>query len=76
MVMLLAACFIVTDPVTGCLSNRGRFLFAAGAGALVVLLGPGRLMPETVPFAVLLMNCAAGWIDQWTRPARAGTGLA
>lgn len=72
--LTMAACFIVTDPVTGCLSNRGRFVFAAGAGALVILLGPGRRVPETLPFAILLMNFAAGWIDRWTRPDRTGAG--
>lgn len=66
--LLLASFFIVTDPVTGCLSGRGRALFGIGAGALLVLLGGGGHVADSLPFAILLMNCAASWIDGKTRP--------
>ena len=70
--LLLAAFFIVTDPVTGCLSPRGRIFFGAGAGLLTVLLTRWASTPDGLPFAVLLMNCAAPWLDGHTRPARHG----
>lgn len=68
--VVLAAFFIVTDPVTGCLSPRGRLAFGLGAGVLTSLLAPGPGSADGLPFAVLLMNCLAPWIDRHTRPAR------
>lgn len=68
--VVLAAFFVVTDPVTGCLSPRGRLLFGLGAGVLTSLLAPGPGSADGLPFAVLLMNCLAPWIDHHTRPAR------
>ena len=68
--LMLAAFFIVTDPVTGCMSPRGRLFFGAGAGLLTVLLTRFGSAPDGLPFAVLLMNCAVPWIDRHTRPAR------
>lgn len=73
--LLFAAIFIVTDPVTGCLSGRGRALFGIGAGALLVLLGGMGHVADSLPFAVLLMNCAAPWIDTKTRPIPVHAGL-
>lgn len=67
---VLAAFFIVTDPVTGCLSTRGRICFGAGAGLLTVVLSRAGGVADGLPFAVLLMNCAAPWLDAHTRPVR------
>lgn len=74
--LLFAAIFIVTDPVTGCLSGPGRALFGIGAGAMLVLLGGKGHVADSLPFAVLLMNCAAPWIDGKTRPTPAIAGVA
>jgi len=68
--LMLAAFFIVTDPVTGCMSPRGRVLFGAGAGLLTVLLTRFGATADGLPFAVLSMNIAAPWIDRHTRPMR------
>lgn len=68
--LVLAAFFIVTDPVTGCLSARGRLAFGAGAGVLTVVFSRAGDAATGLPFAVLAMNCAASWIDRHTRPAR------
>lgn len=68
--VVLAAFFIVTDPVTGCLSTRGRIAFGAGAGALTVVFSRSGDAATGLPFAVLAMNCAASWIDRHTRPRR------
>lgn len=70
--LMLAAFFIVTDPVTGCAYPRGRLLFGAGVGVLTVLIRRWSSHPEGLAFAVLLMNGAAAWIDLHTRPAIAG----
>lgn len=73
--IVLAAFFIVTDPVTGCMSPRGRLLFGAGAGFLTVLLTGIGGVADGLPFAVLSMNAAAPWIDQHTRPSRERQGF-
>ncbi len=73
--LMLAAFFIVTDPVTGCLSPRGRIFFGAGAGLLAVLLTHFGPAADGLPFAILSMNIAAPWIDRRTRPIRRQQGM-
>lgn len=70
--LLLAAFFIATDPVTGCTTPRGRLLFGAGVAVLTLAIRRWGLYPDGVAFAILLMNCAAPWIDLHTRPRRYG----
>lgn len=70
---VFAACYIVTDPVSGCASPRGRLLFGLGAGVLTVLIRSFGIWPDGVAFAVLLMNGAAPLIDRCTRPRVYGT---
>jgi electron transport complex protein RnfD len=64
---LLAAFFIVTDPVTGCITARGRLVFGAGVGAVGTAIGCWRHDPHGFAFAVLLMNCLVPWIDRHSR---------
>jgi electron transport complex protein RnfD len=72
--VMLGAFFIVTDPVSGASTGRGRFLFGLGAGLLTVLIRALGGYPDGVAFAVLLMNLCAPLIDTWTRPRVYGTG--
>ena len=66
--LMLAAFFIATDPVTGCTTPRGQLLFGFGVAALALAIRHWGAYPDGVAFAVLLMNCAAPWIDLHTRP--------
>jgi electron transport complex protein RnfD len=66
--LVLAAFFIATDPVTGCTTPRGRWIFGAGVALLTLAIRRWGAYPDGVAFAVLLMNCAAPWIDLHTRP--------
>ena len=68
--LALAAFFIASDPVTGCVTPRGRWVFGFGAGLLIVLLQRVGASVGSLPFAVLLMNCAAPWIDAHAQPRR------
>lgn len=72
--LVLAAFFIVTDPVTGSMSPRGRLLCGLGAGLLTVLLTRVGGATDGLPFAVLTMNIAAPWLDRHTRPIRGPQG--
>lgn len=65
---LLGAFFIVTDPVSGCSSRRGKVIFAAGVGLLVYIIRTWGNYPDGVAFAVLLMNMAAPMLDYYTVP--------
>lgn len=69
--VLLGAFFVATDPVSGCAHLRARVLFGLGAGLLIFLIDRGR-SGLGLPFAILLMNFAAPWLDQFVAPARPG----
>lgn len=69
---MLGAFFIVTEPVSGAASPRGRLVFGIGVGVLVYVIRAFGGYPDAVAFAVLLMNAAAPAIDAWTRPRTYG----
>jgi electron transport complex protein RnfD len=66
--IILAAFFIATDPVSGCVSSKGRLIFGAGVGIITLVIRRWGGYPDGVAFAVLLMNMAAPLIDRYTRP--------
>tara|TARA_R110000737_G_scaffold3578_2_gene12149 strand:- start:23132 stop:24205 length:1074 start_codon:yes stop_codon:yes gene_type:complete len=72
---MLGAFFILTDPVSGATSVKGRLVFGALAGLLVYLIRKFGGYPDAVAFAVLLCNMAAPLIDQYTRPRTYGHNL-
>jgi len=61
---MLGAFFIATDPVSAAASNRGRLIYATGAGLLVYLIRTFGAFPDAVAFAVLLMNCTVPALDR------------
>lgn len=69
---MFGAFFIVTDPVSSAVSNRGRLIYGAGIGVLVFLIRSYGDYPDAVAFAVLLMNFAAPLIDYYTQPRTYG----
>ena len=69
---LLAAFFIVTDPVSGPTSARGQLIFGFGVGLLIYVIRVFGGYPDAAAFAVLLMNIAVPLIDQLTRPPAFG----
>ncbi|WP_448212194.1 electron transport complex subunit RsxD [Colwellia sp. MEBiC06753] len=72
---MLGAFFILTDPVSGATSVKGRLVFGALAGLLVFLIRKFGGYPDAVAFAVLLCNMAAPLIDVYTRPRTFGHKL-
>lgn len=68
--LVLAAFFVASDPVSGCVTPRGRWIFGSGVGLSMVLLQRFGSFAGAVPFAVLLMNGAAPWIDTHAPPRR------
>ncbi|MGB4812839.1 MAG: electron transport complex subunit RsxD [Methylophilaceae bacterium] len=65
---LLAAFFIITDPISGPTTPRGKLYFAAGAGTLTYLIRIYGGYPDGVAFSVLLMNMCVPLIDALTQP--------
>ena len=66
---MLGAFFIVTDPVSGCTTPRGKLIFGLAAGALAYLIRVFGGYPDGVAFAVLLLNICVPLIDMYTQPA-------
>jgi electron transport complex protein RnfD len=69
---MLGAFFIITDPVSSAVSNRGRIIYGAGIGILIYIIRVWGNYPDAVAFAVLLMNFAAPFIDYYTIPRTYG----
>lgn len=69
---MFGAFFIVTDPVSSAVSNRGRLVYGALIGALIYIIRVRGNYPDAVAFAVLIMNFAAPFIDHYTQPRTYG----
>ncbi|GIR91638.1 MAG: hypothetical protein CM15mP92_1020 [Halieaceae bacterium] len=71
---MFAAFFIITDPVSSAVSNKGRLIFGALIGVLIYLIRTLGNYPDAVAFAVLILNFCAPFIDHYTQPKVYGTG--
>lgn len=69
---MLGAFFIVTDPVSSAVSNRGRLVYGALIGILLYVMRAWSNYPDAIAFAVLLANFAAPFIDYYTLPRTYG----
>jgi electron transport complex protein RnfD len=65
---MLGAFFIVTDPVSGCTTPKGKLIFGLLAGLLAYIIRVFGGYPDGVAFAVLLMNLCVPLIDMYTQP--------
>ncbi len=68
--VVLGACFMATDYVTSPTTAKGKLVFGAGCGLLVMLIrsAPTGAYPEGVSFAILIMNAFTPLINRYTRP--------
>lgn len=69
---MFGAFFIVTDPVTSAVSTKGRLVYGALIGVLIYIIRVRGNYPDAIAFAVLIMNFAAPFIDQYTQPKTYG----
>jgi electron transport complex protein RnfD len=65
--VIFGAFFIATDPVSGCVSPRGRLIFGAGVALIAIAIRRWGGYPDGVAFGILIMNMAAPFIDRYTR---------
>lgn len=71
--LVLGAVYMATDMVTSPTTNKGRWIFGAGVGALVVVIRLWGGLPEAVMYAILLMNALVPYINRSTQPRVFGT---
>ena len=69
---VFGAFFIATDPVSAATSRRGKLIYGAGIGVLVILIRTLGGYPDAVAFAVLLMNLCVPLLDLYSDPRAAG----
>ncbi|GEN26860.1 electron transport complex subunit RsxD [Halovibrio variabilis] len=69
---LFGAFFIATDPVSAASSRRGKLIYGAGIGALVIIIRSVGGYPDAVAFAVLLMNLGVPLLDMYSVPRPTG----
>lgn len=65
---MLAAFFIITDPISGPTTPKGKLYFAAGIGTITYLIRVYGGYPDGVAFAVIFMNICVPLIDMYTQP--------
>lgn len=65
---MIGAFFILTDPVSSPTTNRGKLIFAAGAGLITYLIRAFGGFPDGTAFATLLMNICVPLIVLYTQP--------
>jgi len=65
---MLGAFFIVTDPVSGCTTPKGKLIFGVLAGGIAYTIRVFGGYPDGVAFAVLLLNLCVPLIDMYSQP--------
>lgn len=73
--LMFGAVYMATDMVTSPVTNRGRWVFGAGVGVLVVVIRIWGGLPEGVMYAILFMNALVPLINRATQPRVFGTQL-
>ena len=65
---MLAAFFIITDPISGPTTPKGKLYFAAAIAIIAYLIRIVGGYPDGVAFAVIFMNICVPLIDAYTQP--------
>lgn len=66
--LMLGAFFMATDYATSPVTDKGKVIFAVGAGALTMLIRKIGGYPEGVSYAILLMNILTPMINMYVQP--------
>lgn len=65
---MLAAFFIITDPISGPTTPKGKLYFAVGVAVIAYLIRVYGGYPDGLAFAVIIMNICVPLIDAYTQP--------
>ncbi len=71
---LLAAFFIITDPISGPTTPKAKLYFAAGIAIMAYLIRVYGGYPDGLAFAVIFMNICVPLLDAYTQPRVFGHG--
>lgn len=66
--LILGAFFMATDYVTCPITDKGKIIYAVGAGVLTMLIRSLGGYPEGVSYSILLMNIVTPLIDKYVSP--------
>ncbi|HHZ01332.1 MAG TPA: RnfABCDGE type electron transport complex subunit D [Tissierellia bacterium] len=66
--LILGAFFMATDYATSPITDKGKVIFAVGAGILTMVIRKVGGYPEGVSYSILLMNILTPMIDKYVRP--------
>ncbi|WP_326909351.1 RnfABCDGE type electron transport complex subunit D [Sedimentibacter sp. MB31-C6] len=66
--LMLGAFFMATDYVTCPITDRGKVIYAIGAGILTMIIRKIGGYPEGVSYSILLMNILTPLIDKYVTP--------
>lgn len=66
--LMLGAFFMATDYATSPITDKGRIIYAVGAGILTMIIRKVGGYPEGVSYSILLMNVATPLIDKYVTP--------
>ena len=72
--LILGAFYMATDYSTSPVTPKGQIIFAIGCGFLTAVIRQFGNLPEGVSYAIIFMNCAVPFIDQYTVPKPIGRG--
>ncbi len=65
---MLGAFFIATDPVSASTTPLGKIIYGASIGFFIYIIRVWGNYPDSIAFAVLIMNMAVPLIDYYTQP--------
>jgi electron transport complex protein RnfD len=66
--LILGAFFMATDYVTCPITDKGKIIYAVGAGVLTMLIRSIGGYPEGVSYSILLVNILTPLIDKYVSP--------
>ncbi len=65
---MLGAFFMATDYATSPVTDKGKIIYAIGAGALTMFIRKVGGYPEGVSYSILLMNILTPMINLYVQP--------
>ena len=65
---MIGAFFIATDPVSASTTPLGQIVYGVSIGCFIYIIRTWGAYPDSVAFAVLIMNMAVPLIDYYTQP--------
>lgn len=72
---MISIFFIATDPVSASTTQKGRLVFGALIGFILIIIRTFGSYPDAFAFAIILLNIASPTIDHYFRPKVYGSAI-